>query len=199
MLTSGKCSTSKCVWPSNHWFGGRMSPPGAAPRLLWKASLNWDDVHTWMQVCCLSLKSVFGWSINPKFYRYSGGSLVPCVRCTQKYLQNVVTERAKSVKRKISAIVIKELLKSKKPSLIGMRDVVPQGRKSECRSMAVKGSHQLCLTWVCAVPHICQWSGRRCVVRWENPQLVLSCQSEDVEGWLWRAAEGLCDADCMGK
>lgn len=92
-----------------------------------------------MQVCCLSLKSVFGWSINPKFYRYSGGSLVPCVCCTQKYLHSVITERAKSVKRKISAIVIKELLKSKKPSLIGMRDVVPWGRKSECRSMAVKG------------------------------------------------------------
>lgn len=104
-----------------------------------------DDVHTWMQVCCLSLKSAFGWSINPNFYRYSGGSVVPCVHYTHKYPHGVITERPKSFKGKISAMVTKELLKNKKPSPIAMRDVIPGGRKSECRSMAMEGSHQQCL------------------------------------------------------
>lgn len=83
--------------------------------------------------------------MNPKFYRYSGASLVPCVHYTEKYLYSVITDRAKSFKRKISDTVIKNLLKSNKPSLIVMRDIVPQGRKSECRSVAMEGSHQLCL------------------------------------------------------
>lgn len=39
-------------------------------------------------------------------------------------------------------MVIKELLKNKKPSPIAVRDVIPRGRKSECRSMATEGSHQ---------------------------------------------------------
>lgn len=50
-----------------------------------------DGVHM-----CL-LKSAFGWSTNPNFYRYSGGSVVVCVLYTHKYLYSVITGRAKSV------------------------------------------------------------------------------------------------------
>lgn len=50
-----------------------------------------DDVHM-----CL-LKSVFGWSIKPNFYRYSGGSVVLCAHYTHKYLCGVIIGRAKPV------------------------------------------------------------------------------------------------------
>ena len=62
-----------------------------------------------------------------------------------KYPHGVITERAKPVKGKIKAMVIKKLLKNKKPSPTAMRDVIPRGSKSECRSTAMEGSHQRCL------------------------------------------------------
>lgn len=49
------------------------------------------DVHMWL------LKSAFGWSINPNFYRYSGGSVVLCVHYIHKYPHGVITLRAMSV------------------------------------------------------------------------------------------------------
>lgn len=73
-----------------------------------------------MDAGLLLLKSAFGWSINPNFYRYCGGSAVPCVHYTHKYPHGVITERAKSVKGKIAATVIKELLKNEKPSPIAI-------------------------------------------------------------------------------
>lgn len=89
MLTSLKCSTSKCLRHSNYWENG-ASRGNMRMSLECLTELG-DDVHM-----CL-LKSAFGWSINPNFYRYSGGSVVLCVHYTHKYLYGIITGKAKSV------------------------------------------------------------------------------------------------------
>lgn len=88
MLTSSKCSTSKCVRHS--LLGNEASRSNMRMSMESLTELG-DDVHMWL------LKSSFGWSINPNFYRYSGGSVVLLVHYTHKYPYGVITGRAKSV------------------------------------------------------------------------------------------------------
>lgn len=115
VLTSGRCSTSKCVGRSNRWSGGRRSPSGATQGLLWKASLNWERLCA--GGCRFSVNAQLSvWvEFKSRSSGYSGGSVVPRVHYICKYPHGVITYRAKSAKGNVSAVVIKELLKNQAP------------------------------------------------------------------------------------